>query len=143
MTFRIFALTASLVLFCVHSMALELKIEGIANTKGVIQLAVWDSSAGFPQDYEKAALLKTFQINQTGVQVENLELTGAEPGKIAIALYHDENEDVVLNTNFFGIPREGFGFSNNPVIRFGPPSFEEVTFNSQEVKEISVKINYP
>jgi len=31
-----------------------------------------------------------------------------------------------------GIPKEGFGFSNNPKMTFGPPSFEKTIFNLNE-----------
>jgi uncharacterized protein (DUF2141 family) len=33
-----------------------------------------------------------------------------------------------LNTNLFGIPTEGFAFSNNAMGSFGPPSYESCTF---------------
>jgi hypothetical protein len=43
------------------------------------------------------------------------------PGYYAVALFHDENDDHHLNTNALGIPTEGYGFSNNPTLYFGPP----------------------
>ncbi len=48
-------------------------------------------------------------------------------GDYAIALIHDENSNNKLDT-FMGIPREGFGFSRNPAIRFGPPKFDSAQF---------------
>jgi uncharacterized protein (DUF2141 family) len=45
----------------------------------------------------------------------------------AIALIHDENGNGRLDT-FVGMPREGFGFSRNPAIRFGPPRFDAARF---------------
>lgn len=47
-------------------------------------------------------------------------------GTYALALIHDENGNGKLDT-VMGIPREGFGFSNNPAIRFGPPSFKSAS----------------
>lgn len=44
-------------------------------------------------------------------------------GTYALALIHDENGNGKLDT-MMGIPKEGFGFSKNPAIRFGPPSFK-------------------
>ena len=41
---------------------------------------------------------------------------------------HDENGDGTLNT-FLGVPREGFAFSNNPTVTFGPPAYSRVRFN--------------
>jgi len=48
-------------------------------------------------------------------------------GDYALAVIHDANGNGRLDT-FAGIPREGFGFSRNPAIRFGPPRFEEARF---------------
>lgn len=49
------------------------------------------------------------------------------PGEYAIAIVHDENSNNRLDT-FAGIPREGIGFSRNPVLRFGAPSFRSAQF---------------
>ena len=102
-------------------------------------MAVWSSQVGFPEDYQKAILLKTIALDE----VSSVELSELEPGTYAIAIYHDENEDVVLNRNIFGIPKEGFGFSRNPKIRFGPPKFGEVAVQIDEQSSLTIKINYP
>jgi uncharacterized protein (DUF2141 family) len=49
------------------------------------------------------------------------------PGAYALSAIHDENGNGRLDTSL-GIPREGFGFSNNPHIWFGPPSFAAARF---------------
>jgi uncharacterized protein (DUF2141 family) len=48
-------------------------------------------------------------------------------GAYALSVIHDENGNGRLDTRL-GIPREGFAFSNNPRIWFGPPSFESARF---------------
>lgn len=48
-----------------------------------------------------------------------------EPGTYAVSVMHDENADGTLNTGSFGIPREGFGFSQNPEIGTSAPEFSE------------------
>lgn len=60
-------------------------------------------------------------------QARAIRFDGLPSGSYAIALIHDENGNNKLDTSF-GIPREGFGFSRNPVIRFGPPSFASAQF---------------
>jgi uncharacterized protein (DUF2141 family) len=50
------------------------------------------------------------------------------PGKYAFKYFHDENNDEEINTNFMGIPKEGYGFSNNAKGTYGPPSFEKMLF---------------
>ena len=49
-------------------------------------------------------------------------------GAYAVSVFHDENRDRNLNT-FLGIPREGFGFSRNPRVRFGAPRFDAVVMS--------------
>lgn len=48
-----------------------------------------------------------------------------QPGYYPVAVYHDENRDHDFNRTLF-MPREGFGFSNNPVIRLATPPFSTV-----------------
>lgn len=54
-----------------------------------------------------------------------ITFTDIAPGTYAVSVLHDENEDGELNTGTFGIPTEGFGFSQNPEIRTGAPDFSE------------------
>lgn len=134
---------ASLISFLfLLSLSLQAKvnvtIEGINNNRGVVQLAVWAASPGFPEDYQKATLLRTLKLDQV-----NLIELPLDAGRYAIAIYHDENEDVVLNRNVFGIPKEGFGFSRNPRIRFGPPKFEDAAFTVRGESSLRIKVNYP
>lgn len=64
---------------------------------------------------------------------------GLPNGGYALAVIHDENSNKKLDT-FAGIPREGFGFSRNPAIGFGPPRFSAAEFaltgdaDTQQVK---------
>jgi len=60
--------------------------------------------------------------NGRAVEFEHLA-----PGDYALLLLHDANRNGKLDKRF-GIPREGFGFSNNPPLRFGPPSAKSVIF---------------
>ena len=53
-------------------------------------------------------------------------------GKYAITIFHDVNNDAKLNTNFLGIPKEPYGFSNNPESHFGPPGFKQALFEFRE-----------
>jgi uncharacterized protein (DUF2141 family) len=55
-------------------------------------------------------------------------LKNLKPGNYAFKYFHDENDDEKLNTNFVGMPKEGFGFSNNAKGTFGIPAFEKMIF---------------
>ena len=67
----------------------------------------------------------------------------AGPGTYAIALYHDENGNKKFDKNFFGIPTEGFGFSNNPKVYFGVPDHSEAAFAvDSEPVELKINVQY-
>ncbi|MBF0366890.1 MAG: DUF2141 domain-containing protein, partial [Oligoflexia bacterium] len=65
------------------------------------------------------------------------EWVGLPLGEYAVLIIHDENNNDRVDTNFFGIPKEGVGTSNNPVTRFRPPSFNQSKF---ELKDEETKL---
>lgn len=66
-----------------------------------------------------------------------LAFKGLAPGKYAIRVMHDENDNGKLDTNAVGMPIEGYGFSNNPIV-MRPATFAEASF---EVTEAGSTIN--
>ena len=63
-----------------------------------------------------------------------------EKGNYAVSVYHDENNnDILETTRLFGIPIEPYGFSNNPTMTFGP-SFKKSVFKMTSDKNISIKL---
>lgn len=44
------------------------------------------------------------------------------PGRYAIAVFHDRYADGRIHRSFLGLPRQGVGFSRNPLL-LGAPSF--------------------
>ena len=62
----------------------------------------------------------------------------------AIAVYHDEDGNRSYNRSSLGMPREGFGFSNNPGTLFGVPSFRSVRINIPRTNmQTTVRLRYP
>jgi len=62
-------------------------------------------------------------------------------GEYAIAVFHDSNSNGELDT-FAGIPREGYGFSNNPGFRPRAPRFDEAVIQLNRATEIDIRIRY-
>ena len=56
------------------------------------------------------------------------------PGEYAISVIHDANSNGKLDKNFLGIPREGFGFSNDAMGSFGPPEYTEAKVSSKSTQ---------
>lgn len=99
-----------------------LEVHGMRNSKGHVLVSVFDDAAGFPDDAARAT--KKLQLDiRNGKAL--FSLSGLPDGEYAVAVLHDENDDGKLNTNWIGLPKEGFGFSNNVMGMFGPPSFHK------------------
>lgn len=62
-------------------------------------------------------------------------------GSYGAAVIQDENNDGILNKNFFGAPTELYGFSQNKFGFFGPPDYKDVTFEVEQDKTVSLTIN--
>jgi uncharacterized protein (DUF2141 family) len=100
---------------------IEITIEKLRNRKGVLHICLTREPAHFP-DCKKDPRAVT---RSTPATTGPIRITGLAPGGYAVALFHDENRNQKLDV-LIGIPREGFGFSRNPVVRFGAPKFRQV-----------------
>jgi uncharacterized protein (DUF2141 family) len=60
----------------------------------------------------------------------------------AIRYIHDENDNDEFDTNFVGIPKEGFGFSNDAFGKFGPKDFSEWLFDVSGDTKIKMSVRY-
>ena len=58
-----------------------------------------------------------------------LDFSSIPFGEYAIAILHDEDNDNNMKTGKFGMPKEGYGISNNVKGVFGPPKFESAKIN--------------
>jgi uncharacterized protein (DUF2141 family) len=80
-------------------------------------------------------------VKATGSKV-TVVFNSLPPGQYGISVIHDENENGELDSNFMGIPKEGFGFGNNAMGMFGPPSFKEASIKidpTHQTHEIKLK----
>jgi uncharacterized protein (DUF2141 family) len=70
-------------------------------------------------------------------------LRDVPPGEYAAQAFHDENDNGTLDRNFFGLPKEAMGFSNNAPIHLGPPRFAVAAFNvGADDVEIAFSLRY-
>ena len=87
---------------------------------GKIFFAIFDSSAQFP----KGTAVKTGSVAIAGQREISADVD-LPAGEYAISVFLDENNNGKLDQNMLGIPRERFGFSNNPRILTGAPSYRD------------------
>ena len=103
--------------------------------------SLFSESKGFPSDSEKALQSECIEVTEAAPQ--KLVFKDLKPGKYAVALIHDANGDGILNSNSFGMPTEGFGFSNNPLVLTGPPKFNNAAIAVKGVNtDIQIKVQY-
>lgn len=132
-------------LFIIHAQedevrgSISLEITGFRNNKGNARILIFSEKEKkyFPSDHNRAygAYIISIEDERAELVLEDLPY-----GSYAISVHHDENEDGRVNTNLFGIPREGLGATNDAKGKFGPPSFDKaVIFLKNE--SIAVKIN--
>ena len=105
---------------------LTVTVSGAHNDTGHIGCALFRSATGFPfSDGHAARLTEVAIVHGRGTCV----FSGLPTGSYAVAVMHDENGNTKLDTNFLGIPTEGFGFSNGAKGHtFSPASFDEARF---------------
>jgi len=105
--------------------SVTVQFTNLRNTKGLVQAALLNGSQGFPDDPKQR-----FAIGKTAIsgKTATIVFTNVPVGKYVVVVMHDENSNTKLEKNFLGIPKEGFGFSNNPRIIVGAPSYETCEF---------------
>ncbi|CAN5505313.1 DUF2141 domain-containing protein [soil metagenome] len=109
---------------------LDVSVEALRSAKGQLRICLTADPANFPSCIDDARAV----TRSVPADVRTISFGGLPHGGYAIAIIHDENGNAKLDT-FAGIPREGFGFSRNPVIAFGPPRFSAARFDLQSDAE--------
>ena len=117
---------------------IHLKIKNIDNASGFVHFALYNEKMKFLSDDGKYIGLKK---NAEKVKTEGILIKNLKAGIYAIAVYHDENGNNQFD-KIFAIPKEKYGFSNDAKVFFGPPSFDDASFqiNENEKKNISIKL---
>jgi uncharacterized protein (DUF2141 family) len=104
-----------------QSCTLRIHVDGFRNTRGNLGTVIFTSAAGWPEDTSKSLRHGPAPIDQsTRTAVAEWQLP---PGTYGVAAIHDENSNHKLDRNFLGIPKEGFGFANNPHVGLSAPPF--------------------
>jgi uncharacterized protein (DUF2141 family) len=105
----------------------DISIKGMRSAKGNVLLCLTANPKAFP-DCSKDANATRAQV--AAPQAAHMRLEVKSAGTYAISVIHDENGNGKLDTAMM-MPREGFGFSRNPRIMFGPPKFGAASFPVQ------------
>jgi uncharacterized protein (DUF2141 family) len=121
------------------ALQLTVRVTDLNNDKGKVAIALFASAKDFP-DQKRALQGKMSTISAGRASVV---FRGLRPGLYAVAVLHDENENLKMDFNFLGMPLEGYGFSNDASGFLGPPSFADAAFRLvAPASTVSIKIRY-
>jgi uncharacterized protein (DUF2141 family) len=112
--------------------SLIVEIVNLENNKGVVIVDIVDKNEESVTDQSSKIVDK--KCTMVFKDLKN--------GTYAIRYFHDENSNEELDMNFLGIPKEGFGFSNDAMGRFGPKDFSEWLFEVSGDAKIKMKTKY-
>ena len=135
------ALFTQLVLSSTQPPALSVTISHLRNSKGHVLISLFRDGQGFPDNGAIAFRKASLEIRDKKAAVQ---FPGLPAGRYAIAILHDENDDGKMNKNALGMPKEGYGFSNNVTGAFGPPAFWRASFDyaAGTAKQLTIKTRY-
>jgi uncharacterized protein (DUF2141 family) len=108
---------------------LTVEIKGLANANGKVLIALYDKADGWMKQGLKMA---GAPAQKDGVIYEFKDLP---LGDYALSIHHDENGNGKFDTNLVGMPIEPYGFSNDAMGNFGPPTFEQAKFKLDSDKK--------
>ncbi len=119
----------------VSEASIDIKLDNFYPKEGKIILAVFDNQDGFLKEAYNGYCFPVEEVNEG-----KLKLGKLPKGTYSISIFHDQNNNGKLDKSFLGIPKEPFGFSNNPSISFGPPTFQQTSFEISGDIEVEIKL---
>ena len=123
--------------------SVEILVEGVSSGRGTVYGSVYLAPEGFPEDKSLAYTYDAVPADEANDGSLLLNFPSVPAGWFVVAILHDKDEDEKLSMNSFGVPKEKYGFSQNPESIFGPPAFDDaaVYLESGEAKQIVISIN--
>lgn len=115
---------------------IAIDIHDVPSSKGKISVAVYNTKEGFLK-FDKVFKCDSI-LAQKGVT--SISITDLPEGEYALAIFHDENGNDKLDTNWLGIPKEKVAFSKAKMKTFGPPPFKECAFKVAKDTKIAVSL---
>ena len=114
---------------------LVVNVTGFHNADGNLLLYVRSDST-------TAVAARTIQIDAKSMTVQAV-FDSLPEGTYGVSAIHDANKNGQLDFNDMGMPVEGYGHSNNPARRMGPPDFNETKFTlGKAVVTIDIALIY-
>ncbi len=108
------------------------------NTSGLLGCQLYNAPNGFPDKWSSAPSMQK-HVPVTGATT-SCTFPDMPAGTYAAAVIHDENSNNKLDTNFLGVPKEGYGISNNHTHALSRPSWDESKFTVASGSIVTTRI---
>ena len=117
---------------------LKVIVEGLRNDDGHVLAALHDRAEAFPNGGPVRAARVAIVDRHAEIVFEDLT-----PGRYAVGLLHDENDNGEMDKNVLGIPKEGFGISGYERVKLEMPRFDRAAFEFDGGEQVvHVKMHY-
>ena len=122
---------------------LEVRVEGIHNSQGMLGVAVFNQRTGYPVRLEHQYEGEWVQL-KPGMEATDVTFDALPAGEYAISVVHDENSNGVMDKTTLGFPTEGVGFSNDCKVKLSAPKYDKCKFPlaKGERKKIVIQLDY-
>jgi uncharacterized protein (DUF2141 family) len=114
-------------------------ISNLKNDKGVCRICLFNNAASFKGESGQPFACASVTVKNKKAQAV---FQSVPAGNYALFVFHDENSNNEIDKNFLGIPKEGYGASENKLPFAGAPTFNDNMFtveNNNTIK-LAVKI---
>ena len=102
---------------------LSITVEGVRSDKGELRVALFVEEGWLDEKRRVDGAIVKAAMPSVRLVIPNVK-----PGTYGLAGYHDENGNGKHDTNFIGLPIEGYGFSRDAPVRLAPPAFDDARF---------------
>jgi uncharacterized protein (DUF2141 family) len=104
---------------------LTVRVTDLRNHNGQMLFSVFKSADGFPKEKDKSVAWQAKPADADTI----VFTVSLPPGKYAASVLHDENKNNKMDMSFLGIPKEGYGVTNNPKPDYRQARFDEAVFD--------------
>jgi uncharacterized protein (DUF2141 family) len=113
---------------------ISVEVQNIKPRSGKVYIGLYNSESTFLGVKYKSEVA-IVDSNSITVIFDNIP-----NGTYAISTFHDANNNDKMDKGMFGIPKEGYGFSNNAKGMFGPAEYKDASFkvSGEDVKQVLI-----
>jgi uncharacterized protein (DUF2141 family) len=110
-------------------------IANFENNKGVCRACLFNSAEAFEKSNPMACQIVPVSDKKAQAVFQNVP-----DGTYAIFVFHDTNNNGKMDTNFLGIPKEGYGASRNKLPFAAAPKFSANQFSISQQTALTLQI---